>query len=135
MKHRSIALALAISLPILLMQACASYRPTEEVTGQMARTEATIQQAERSGVAVNSLPELQGARDKFAEAKRALEKKSREGDSQALQLAKQAEVDANYATAKARNKTEQNSAREVQNGVAALKDETVHSAAAPSTTP
>jgi hypothetical protein len=116
-------IVLALGLPLLMVQACASYRPAEEVTAQMARTEAILQQADRSSVAVNSLPELQAAKDKYAEAQRSLAKKSRDGDNMALQLAKQAEVDANYATAKSGSKTQANAAREVQNGVEALKDE------------
>lgn len=125
---------LALGLPLLLL-ACASYRPSQDVTAQMARTEAILQQAERSGVAVNSLPELQSARDKYAQAKQALAKKSTEGDQKALQLAKQAEVDAEYATAKAQNTTQQSAAREVQSGTQALKDETTHNAAAPAAAP
>ena len=123
---------LALALP-LLVQACASYHPTKEVTDQMARTEAVIQQAERSNVAVNSLPELQAAKDKYAEAKRALEKESRDADAKALQLAKQAEVDAQYATAKAQSVTQQTSANEVQSGVEALKNEANRNATAPAT--
>jgi hypothetical protein len=128
-------IVLALGLPFLMMQGCASYRPAEEVTAQMARTEAILQQADRSGVAVNSLPELQGAKDKYAEAQRSLAKESRAGDTMALQLAKQAEVDANYATAKAGSKTQANAAREVQNGVAALKDEAARNVNSTATTP
>lgn len=122
---------LALALPLLTIQACASYRPAEDVTAQMARTEAILQQAERSGVAVNSLPELQSARDKYAQAKQSLAKKSSEGDQKALQLAKQAEVDAQYATAKAQNTTQQSAAREVQSGTQALKDEANRNATTP----
>ena len=122
---------LALALPLLTIQACASYRPAEDVTAQMARTEAILQQADRSGVAVNSLPELQAAKDKYAEAKRSLAKESKEGDLMALQLAQQAEVDAQYATAKARNTSQQTAAREVQNGTQALKDEANRNATTP----
>lgn len=115
-------LALALSLP-LLMQGCASHRPSEEVTSQMARTEVVLQQADRSNVAVNSLPDLQKAKDKYAEAKVALEQKSEEGDRKALLLAKQAEVDAQYASARAQSESQEQAAQEVQNGVEALKDE------------
>jgi predicted amidohydrolase len=122
---------LAVALPVLLVQACASYRPAEDVTAQMARTEAILQQADRSGVAVNSLPELQAAKDKYAEAKRSLAKESQDGDRMALQLAKQAEVDAQYATAKAQNTSQQGAAREVQNGTQALKEEANRNATTP----
>jgi len=115
-------LALALSLP-LLMQACASHRPSEEVTAQMARTEVVLQQADRSNVAVNSLPELQKAKDKYAEAKVALEQKSDEGDRRALMLAKQAEVDAQYASARSQSESQEQAAEQVQNGVETLRDE------------
>jgi hypothetical protein len=115
-------LAMALSLP-LLMQGCASHRPSEEVTAQMARTEVVLQQADRSNVAVNSLPELQKARDKYAEAKVALEQKSDEGDRRAMMLAKQAEVDAQYASARAQAASQEDAAEQVQKGVETLKDE------------
>lgn len=115
-------LAMALGLP-LLMQACAAHRPSEEVTAQMARTEVVLQQADRSNVAVNSLPELQKARDKYAEAKVALQKNSDEGDRRALMLAKQAEVDAQYATARSQAASQEDAADQVQSGVETLKDE------------
>lgn len=124
---------LALGLPLLMLQACASHQPSPEVTSQMARTESTIQQAERSGVATTSLTELQGARDKYAEAKTLLQKESREADQEALQLAKQAEVDAQYATAKANSAKQANSAREVQGGVDALKTEAARNSTVPAT--
>src|SRR6478735_5720952 len=56
--------ALTLALPLLALQACATHEPSKEVSSQMARTEVVIQQADRSGVAVNSLPELQAAKNK-----------------------------------------------------------------------
>ena len=118
-----------------MMQACASH-PGKEVQDQMARTEAVLQQADRSGVAVHALPELQAAKDKYAEAKRLVEKNSDESSQKALQLAKQAEVDAQYATAKAQAKAQESATREVQSGVEAVKEEAARNAAAPvATTP
>ena len=99
----------------------------------MARTDAVIQQADRSGVAENSLPELQAAKDKYAQAKLAMDRKSDEGDRTALQLAKQAEVDAQYATAKAQSATQKEAAREAQGGVEDLRQEAGRNAAAPVT--
>ena len=96
--HRT---TLALALPLWLLQACGTNPPAADVTTQMARTEAVIQQADRSGVAVNSLPELQAAKDKYMQAKRELARKTSAGDDRALELAKQAEVDAQYASAKA----------------------------------
>lgn len=122
MNYRHIALV-AVAAPLVLLQACAYQRPAE-VTAQMARTESTLQQAEQSGAEVNSLPELQSAKDKYADAQRALEKKNREGDRIAMQLAQQAQVDAQFASAKAQSTRQEEAAREVKDGVDALRDET-----------
>ncbi len=131
---KSYRYVLAFGLPLMALQACATYERPDEVTAQMARTEVVIQQADRSGVAVNSLPELQAAKDKYAEAKIALAKKSSDGDAAALRLARQAEVDAQYASAKAQTTTQQTAARDSQNGVDALREEANRNAATPSAT-
>lgn len=123
MKANPYATMIAVAAPMLMLQACAYQRPAE-VTAQMARTETTLQQAEQSGAEVNSLPELQSAKDKYADAQKALEKKNREGDRIAMQLAKQAEVDAQFASAKAQSTRQEEAAREVKDGVDALRDET-----------
>ena len=121
---------LVLCLPLLLLTACASH-PGKDVQDQMARTGAVIEQAERSGVAVHALPELQAAKDKYAEAKKLVANNSDESSQKALQLAKQAEVDAQYATAKANSAKQATSAREVQGGVDALKTEAARNSAAP----
>jgi hypothetical protein len=125
---------IALGLPILALQACATHQPSDDVKAQMTRTEVVIQQADRSGVAVNSLPELQAAKDKFASAKVEMEKKSAEGDRNALKLAKQAEVDAQFASAKAQSTTQETAAQDAQKGVDTLKQETDRNAATPSAT-
>jgi hypothetical protein len=117
-----------------LLQACAYQRPAD-VTSQMARTEAVLQQAERSGVQEYALNEFQEARNKFAEAQRAYEKRNEDGDRKAMQLARQAEVDAQYATAKSQAVRQQNAAREVQQGVDALRNEATRAAPASPVTP
>jgi len=114
--------ATTMGTTIVMLQACAYQRPAE-VTSQMARTEAVLQQADRSGVQETALSELQEAKNKFAEAQTAYERKSEEGDRKALQLAKQAELDAQYATAKSQAVRQQNSAQEVQDGVETLRNE------------
>jgi hypothetical protein len=123
--------AVALALPLLVLQACASYRPSEDVTRQMARTEAVIQQADRSNVAVNALPELQKAKDKYTQAKLELAKKSGDSDRRALQLAKEAEVDANYASARSQSETQEAATEQVQKGVDTLRQETARAAGTP----
>jgi LAS superfamily LD-carboxypeptidase LdcB len=128
---KSYRTAALITLPLLVLQACASYRPSEDVTRQMARTDAVIQQADRSNVAVNALPELQKAKDKYAQAKQELARKSAESDRRALQLAKEAEVDANYANARAQSETQEAATEQVQKGVETLRQESARAAATP----
>lgn len=122
---------LALGVPLWMLHACATYERPEALTAQMARTEVVIQQADRSNVAVNSLPELQVAKDKYARAKVAADRKSSSGDREALRLAKQAEVDAQYASAKAQSMSQQAAAREAQSGVDALRQEADRRPAAP----
>jgi hypothetical protein len=112
-----------------LATACASYQHAPEVTAQMARTEATLQQARQGGAQVEALPQLQSARDKYAQAQQSLEKNSKEGDREAVQLAKQAELDAQFAAAKAQTSRQEKAASEVQQGVEALRSEANRSAA------
>ncbi len=108
--------------------ACASYRQPSEVTAQMARTESSIKQAEQSGAQLGALPELQSAKDKFADAEKALQKKNKEGDALAISLAQQAQLDAQYAAAKAQSKQQQQSANEVRSGTDAVRDEAARDA-------
>jgi Domain of unknown function (DUF4398) len=131
MKSRQL-LFIAAVLPLVL-QACAYNRPNE-VTAQMARTEATLQQAEQSGASQHSLPELQSARDKYADAKDALKKNNQEGDEKALQLAKQAQVDAQFASAKAQTTRQVDAAQDAEKGVDALRDEASRNANSPPST-
>jgi hypothetical protein len=130
MKSQSIFVSLALPL---FFQACASYHRPEEVTEQMARTQVLLQQADRGGIAVASLPELEAAKNKFAQAKVALEKKNAAGDREALQLAKQAEVDAQFATAKAQSTRQQTAATDAQKGVEDLRQEADRKSTAPTT--
>lgn len=121
---------IACTVPLMALTACAYQRP-EDVTAQMARTEAVLQQAEGSGAKENALPELQQAKDKYADAKLALRKDSESGDREAMRLAKEAEADAKYASAKAQASRQQDAAREVQQGVQALSEEAQRNAASP----
>jgi hypothetical protein len=120
----------AAALPLLLLQACAHQR-ADGLTEQMARTEAVLKQAESAGAEQEALPELQHARDKFSEARRELAKGSGSSDREAMRLAKEAEVDAQYAAAKAQAERQEDAASEVQEGVRALEDEAQRNAANP----
>lgn len=117
-------------VPLMALTACAYQRP-EEVTAQMARTEAVLQQAEGSGAKETALSELQKAKDKYADAKVALRKDSEAGDAAAMRLAREAEADAKYASAKAQATRQQDAARQVQQGTQALSEEAQRNAANP----
>lgn len=132
MRTNRIGNIVSFVVPLAMLQACAYNRPAE-VTAQMARTETTIQQAQQSGAEVNSLPELQLAKDKYADAQKALEKNSKEGDRIAMQLAQQAQVDAQHASAKSQSTRQQDAAIEAENGVEALRDETTRTPKSPDT--
>lgn len=106
----------------LLLQGCSYQRPME-VTQQMARTEAVLQQAEGAGTQELALAELQLARNKLADARAAYGKESKDGDREAIRLARQAEVDVQYAVAKAQTERQRAATREVQQGVETLRDE------------
>jgi hypothetical protein len=125
---------LLAGLPVLMLQACAYNRP-DEVTAQMARTESVLKQAEASGAQQESLPEYQAARDKYADAKVQYEKKTEKADASAMSLAKQAEVDAQYASAKAQAARQQAAAREVQQGVQQLGQEAQRNVNTPAPAP
>lgn len=106
----------------LVLQGCSYQRPME-VTQQMARTEAVLQQAESAGTQELALAELQLARNKLADARAAYDKESEDGDREAMRLARQAEVDVQFAVAKAQAERQRAATREVQQGVETLRDE------------
>ncbi len=86
-------------------------------------------------MAVDSLPQLQAAKDKYNKAKVELDRKSQEGDQNAVRLAKQAEVDAQYASAHSQAAKQQNAAADSQSSVQALRDEANRNADMPAAAP
>lgn len=114
-RYQSISLCLALTL---VCCACAS-QPKQETITQIAKTESSINQAETLGAQEGALPDLQQARDKLAEARSALQRKD---ERQAVRLAQQAQVDAQYAAAKARAQREERAASEVREGVNTVRE-------------
>jgi hypothetical protein len=90
----------------IVFAACAS-QPKQETTAQLAKAEGAIREAEQFGAQQGALPDLQQARDKLAEAQHALDKKK---EPEAMRLAQQAQVDAQYASAKAQALSQQKAA-------------------------
>ena len=121
-RSSSVRNSLLILIPLGLCAACVYQRPPE-VTAQIAKTESSLQQAEQSGATNDALPELQIARDKFADANRALDKRNKQGDREALHLAQQAQVDAQYAAAKAQTLQQAKAVEQVERGTDAVERE------------
>lgn len=98
---------------------CAS-EPPRALTTQLAVTDSSIQQAEQGGAADHALPELQMAKDKRGRAQRAFDDKEYDD---AMRLAQQAQLDAQYASRKSQAEQNQRSAAEVQRGHDTLRRE------------
>lgn len=130
------SLSLHAALPLIagvsVMAGCAS--TSEAVKEEVTRTEATVQQIEQTGATRDAGGlELEQAKDKTVQARRALDK----GDGKtALRLAEQARLDADLAQAKAQSHTAQRSAEEVRTSIEQLRREAMTpNGATDSTTP
>jgi len=112
-KHfRTYLLVAATGLGIA-MGGCSSV-PNDKVEEQFTSTETSVSQAEQTGAQDRALTELQQAKDKLAEAKTAY----KDGDEeQALRLAEEAQVDAQYAAARSQAVQDQEAAANVQKSI------------------
>lgn len=104
----------------LLAIGCAS-GPPRALTSQLASADTSIQQAEQAGAAQGGLVELQQAKDKRAQAQAALH--DRKYDL-SMQLAQQAQMDAQYASTKAQAKQNMRNAAEADRSNETLREET-----------
>jgi hypothetical protein len=110
---------LAGAAAFLMLAACAG---TETIAYQqsLARAEASIEEAERQGAAQYGNVPLDWARDKVAEAVQAAD----DGDEmRAERLAREAELDAELASAITENRETQAALDEVNATIATLRDE------------
>jgi hypothetical protein len=133
----SLPRALPLIASVSLAAGCAS--TFEAVKEEVARTEATVQQIDQSGVTRDAgAIELEQAKDKAAAARRAMDAGD---DKDALRLAEQARLDADLAQAKARSHSAHRSAEEVRVSIEQLRREAMQPAnsavtpSAPNTTP
>jgi len=106
------------SVILLLLGACASTpdRPVE----QMTRAEAGIEAAEQAGARDFASDSLANARDNFSKAERASERGNREA---AIQYARQAELDAELATAETSRAKAAESLKEINDSIETLRQE------------
>jgi hypothetical protein len=115
MRHTT--LLATLSAPFILA-GCAS--APDPMVPQVARVETTIENAEQSGARQYATKDLDMARTKLAQAELA----AREGeDDVALRLAKEAELDAQVAAARAEQAEAQASLTEIQQGIETLRQE------------
>jgi hypothetical protein len=121
---------LSVALALVVGMGCAS-GPPEALKSQMVGTDTSIGQAEQAGAAQAALPELQQAKDKRAKAQAALDEKEY-GD--AMNWARQAQLDAQFASRKAETARTAKSAQEIERGVDELEKETQRKLQQPSTT-
>lgn len=89
-------------------------------TQKIALSSAAVNQAEASGAVEYAPVEMRAAREKLAQAQSAM---NMEENKRALQLAEQAEVDAQLAEAKARTAKSQKAVSELQESIKTLKME------------
>jgi hypothetical protein len=115
----------ALALGATAMTGCSSGMPRPEQ--ELARAEASIAQAEQAGARTHAGVAFDAARDKLGEARRLADA---DKNAQAQRLAQQAEADAEFAAATARQMEAQQAAREVRAGVETLRDETRRGAGA-----
>lgn len=87
---------------------------------EIARGQAIYEEAQQAGGMAAAPVEMQSAQSNLGNARTAANK----GDAdRAARLAERAEADAQLAIAKAREQTAQNSARQIQDGLATLRQE------------
>jgi hypothetical protein len=118
---RPILTALATAVVAFVMSAGCAHAPPQSLTTQLARTDSSIAQAEQSGAPQGGLPELQLAKDKRARAQEALVRRNYDAS---MQLAQQAQVDAQFASLKAQRDRAMDSAAEVERSNQTLRNET-----------
>jgi hypothetical protein len=104
---------------VVLLTAC-SHNPQPRVYGALQAAETAIADADRNGVNGYPSPELVEARNKLQQARAAVEK---EQMPLAVYLAKESQVGAELASAKATLLKEQQVNAEIEEGIEALKQE------------
>lgn len=110
--------SLLIAAPLLALGACASNpdRPFQD----LARAEASIEQADQTGAREYGAAELDAAREKLALARAAADN---DENVTASRYAKEAAVDAELATALTRNRKAERAVEELNRSIETLRQE------------
>lgn len=117
--RRSRATRVSLAAAVLLLSACASTPPAP--TDDIQAAESAIGRAEEARVADYASVELSQARDKLVASRAAAEK---EDMGRARQLAREAKLDAELATAKAEAARAKGVNAEMQKNIETLRQET-----------
>ncbi|HEY6641791.1 DUF4398 domain-containing protein [Povalibacter sp.] len=117
---RSLTLVAGAAASLLTLTACGG---VSELTRQeVARSETAVKQAQQSlGSSEAGAIELQQAKDYFTQAQKAVEEQN---ETRAQRYAKQAELSAQLATAKAQNASARKAADELLASIQTLRQET-----------
>lgn len=109
---------LLLAMPLAILCACASSpdRPFQD----LARAEASIEQADRSGAQEYGATELDAARDKLAKARAAADS---DENVAASRYAKEAALDAELATAITRSRKSELAVEELNRSIETLREE------------
>ena len=109
---------LLLAVPLATLYACASSpdRPFQD----LARAEASIEQADQSGARQYGATELDAAREKLAKARAAADS---DENIAASRYAKEAAVDAELATAITRNRKAELAVEELNRSIETLREE------------
>ena len=108
---------LGLALVVLLLSGCASSRVPPP---DLSSSRNAVAEADQAGAAEAAPLALRNARMKLEEAQRALNDEDYE---RAMRLSEQAQVDAEYAEAKARASTAQAAIDELRESIRVLRDE------------
>jgi Domain of unknown function (DUF4398) len=115
---------------IILVASCATTNPLAEE--KIAVAKASIERAEQAGAAQAAPVDLMAAHDKLAKAQKA---DADHEDRPAVDLAEQANIDAQVAEAAAQQQKSQKAAVEFDSSMQALRQEIAHGAAAAQSSP
>jgi Domain of unknown function (DUF4398) len=107
----------AIAASILILSACASGTAPK---AELGAAEAAVAEADRAGAAARAPVELNNARSKL---QRAQDAASRNKHDEAARLAREAEVDAQLASAKSQSAAANTALTQIRQGTSTLQEE------------
>ena len=114
----TVLLALSAAVVALSTIGCSRHNPV--VAAKIAQAERAVDEAQQAGAALRAPAEFKSARDKLTSARTATENGNHD---QAIRLAEQAAIDAEYARARAANQRVNGMADEMNQSLKTLRQE------------